>query len=301
VALRYLTYNVFTDRPFGGNPLAVVPDARGLGDEAMLAITREFNYSESSFVLPPTDPAHAARVRIFTPGGELPFAGHPTVGTAIALVTTGMVPTSGAETRVVLEEGVGPVPVTVRTGAGAPHARFSVARLPETGPKPPSRGRLAKLLGLATDDVLGGAMAPEAISCGVPFLIVPLRDVGAVSRARLRVEVWEELLQAWWAQMVLVAAFDPAGGPTHLRARMFAPGIAVPEDPATGSAIACLGGFLAERDRHRETTLAWTVDQGVEMGRPSRLEVEADKQGGVVSAIRVGGHAVPVAEGVLRV
>jgi trans-2,3-dihydro-3-hydroxyanthranilate isomerase len=300
---RFVTLDVFTNTPFGGNQLAVFPDARGIPEEALRTITREFNYSEATFCYPPANPAHTRRVRIFTPGGELPFAGHPTIGTAIALQLLGLTgaATVGATSRLVLEEGVGPVTVDVRvTGEGAAWAQFSVAKLPEIGPSAPSRGMLAEILSLDPDDILGATPGPQAISCGVPFLLVPLRNVKAVSRSRIRLERWESTLRNSWAPEVFVFAPDPGGGEMHYRARMFAPGMSVMEDPATGSANACFAGYLAARAVQRDGTLSWTVDQGVEMGRPSRLEIEADKSGGAITAIRVGGAAVLVSEGTLR-
>jgi len=300
---RYVTLDVFTSVPFGGNQLAVFPDARTIPDASLLAIAREFNYPETTFCYPPTLPAHTRRVRIFTPGGEVPFAGHPTIGTAIALHALGELGTpEGDVAHLVLEEGVGPVPVTVRPDSGnATFAQFSVAKLPEIGPSAPSRGMLAEILGVETEDILGSPSAPQAISCGLPFLLVPLRTVGAVSRSRVRLDKWETTLRASWAPHLFVFAKDPDGGDTHYRARMFAPGLNVPEDPATGSANACFAGFLAARTPMRDGTLAWSVDQGVEMARPSRLEIEADKVGGVVTAIRVGGRAVMMSEGSMRV
>jgi trans-2,3-dihydro-3-hydroxyanthranilate isomerase len=296
-AYRFVTLDVFTSVPFGGNQLAVFPDARGIPDELLLAITREFNYSETTFCYPPEDPAHSKRVRIFTPGGEVPFAGHPTVGTAIALHAAGEAPAS-----MVLEEGVGPVPVTVRSSDdGTTFAQFAVARLPEVGPAAPSRGMLAEILSIEAEDILTTPFAPQTLSCGIPFLLVPLRSVQAVSRARVRVDKWEATLKTSWAPEIFIFARDPDGGDTHFRARMFAPGLNVAEDPATGSANACFAGYLAARAPQSSGTLAWTVDQGIEMGRPSRLEIEADTADGVLTAVRVGGSAVFVSEGTMNV
>jgi trans-2,3-dihydro-3-hydroxyanthranilate isomerase len=296
-AHRFVTLDVFTSVPFGGNQLAVFPDARGIPDELLLAITREFNYSETTFCYPPEDPAHTKRVRIFTPGGEIPFAGHPTVGTAIALHAAGEAPAS-----MVLEEGVGPVPVTVRsTDDGTAFAQFAVARLPEVGPAAPSRGMLAEILSIDAEDILTTPFAPQTLSCGIPFLLVPLRSVQAVSRARVRLEKWEATLKSSWAPEIFLFARDPDGGDTHFRARMFAPGLNVAEDPATGSANACFAGYLAARAPQSSGTLAWTVDQGIEMGRPSRLEIEADTTDGALTAVRVGGSAVLVSEGTMNV
>src|SRR5258705_81148 len=158
---RYLTADVFTDRRFGGNQLAVFPDAREISPDLMPHIAREFNYSETTFVLPPADPSHTAKVRIFTPGGELQFAGHPTVGTAHILATTGAISLTGDETRIVLEEGVGPVPVMIRARNGVPEfAQLSAARLPEIGPPPPSRETLAAILSLTNRDLVSGGKRP---------------------------------------------------------------------------------------------------------------------------------------------
>src|SRR5262252_2562252 len=195
---RYFTADVFTDRRFGGNQLAVFPDARGIASDLMPQIAREFNYSETTFVLPPTDPSHTARVRIFTPGGELQFAGHPTVGTAHVLASIGAVRLNGAETRIVFEEGVGPVPVTIRATNGQPEfAQLSAAKLPEVGPPPPSRETLAEMLSLVPADLLDGATPPQSVSCGTPFLFVPLRDRRALARSKVRGDLWEAALSGY--------------------------------------------------------------------------------------------------------
>lgn len=299
---RYVTADVFTTQRFGGNPLAVLSDARGLSTEQMHAITREFNYSETTFVLPPDDARHTRRVRIFTPGGELPFAGHPTVGTAHVLASIGEIPLTGDDTRIVFEEGVGPVPVRIRSSLGVPQfCQLSVAKLPEVSPLLPGREQLAPMLSLDERDLLDGPFHPQAVSCGVPFSFVPLRNRDAVRRSRLRLDLWESLLARTPHHMVMVFALDAEGAGHDVRARMFAPGEAVPEDPATGSACAALGGYLAERDTRREGTLAWVVEQGYEMGRPSVLHVEADKTAGATTAVRVGGASVLVCEGTIAV
>jgi len=298
---RYLTADVFTDHRFGGNQLAVFPDASGIDPGLFQNIAREFNYSETTFVLPPDDPSHTAKVRIFTPGGELQFAGHPTVGTAHVLATIGAIALTGSETRIVFEEGVGPVPVTIRATNGKPRfAQLSAAKLPEVGPPPPPRETLAAMLGLAAGDLLDGATPPQSVSCGTPFLFVPLRDRAAVGRARIRGDLWETALAGYVTDKVFLFAMDPEHPGHHVRARMFAPGIGVPEDPATGSACAALAGYLAARDPRQDGTLQWIVEQGFEMGRPSILEVEADKKAGRTTAARVGGQTVVVCEGAME-
>lgn len=295
---RFATADVFTDRPFGGNQLAVLPDATGLDAAQMQVIAREFSYSESVFVFPPANPAHTRRLRIFTPGEEVPFAGHPTVGAAFVLASLGAIPLSGAETRIVFEEGVGPVPVLIRAAHGKPvFSQLSVAKLPEVGPPAPSRNVLAEILALQPHDLLGGQTAAQGVSCGLPFLIVPLRDRETVSRARIRHERFLETVAHYWAPNVMVFSRDAVGEGVDVHARVFVPELAVPEDPATGSAAAALGGYLAARESWADGTRRWIIEQGIEMGRPSRIEVEADKSGGNVSAVRVGGASVMISEG----
>ncbi|HYC50168.1 MAG TPA: PhzF family phenazine biosynthesis protein [Gemmatimonadaceae bacterium] len=297
-SFKYLTADVFTNQRFGGNQLAVFPDASGIDPALMPKIAREFNFSETTFVLPPADPKHTRRVRIFTPGSELPFAGHPTVGTAFILATIGDLKLTGDETRIVFEEGVGPVPVTIRSTDGTPgFAQLSVAMLPEVGPPAPSAGELAKALGLGDGEVLSGEWGPEAVSCGVPFLFVPLKSRDALARARVRLDVFERLLSGYVTAKVFVFCNEPELAGSHYRARMFAPSIGVPEDPATGSACAGFGGYLGRRDKRQDGTLRWVVEQGFEMGRPSILEVETDKRAGAITAVRVGGESVLVSRG----
>ena len=269
---RYYTADVFTDRAFGGNPLAVIPDATGLSSEQMQRIAREFNYSETTFVLPPDDPAHTRKVRIFTPGEEVPFAGHPTVGTAHVLASIGEVTLTGDETDVVLEEGVGPVRVRIAARDGVPvFAQLAAAMAPEFGPEPlPPVETIAAAVSLIPDDIVTDPNGdrPRTASCGLPFVFVFSRD--------------------------------PERPGADIRARMFAPPD-VEEDPATGSACAALAGYLGALDGREDAALRWIVEQGVEMGRPSVIYVEADKRDGVVVTSRVGGETVMVMEGTIHV
>ncbi len=309
--LRFVTCDVFTDTPLAGNQLAVVFGAEGLPSETLLAITREFNYSETTFVFAAERADTTRRVRIFTPGGEVPFAGHPTLGTAHVLVATGEVPATGDTVHVVCGENVGPVPVTVRCEDGVPvWAQLTTAQLPEERNNDvPDVTALADVLGLNTDDFVGGTHAPTAVSCGLPFLVVPLSSVDAVRRARVRTDAWEAHLRGTWAQEPMVFATvqgdaDRADAPLSLaqcdiRARVFVPGLSVPEDPATGSANACLAGYLARRTP-RDGMLRWRVAQGVEMQRPSRLDLEVEKHQGAIRAVRIGGSSVIVSEGTFR-
>jgi trans-2,3-dihydro-3-hydroxyanthranilate isomerase len=302
--MRYAfhTLDVFTDRPFGGNQLAVLPHADGLSTEQMQQVAREFNLSETVFVLPPEQARHTRKLRIFTPGVEMPFAGHPTIGAAHLLALLGEIPLGDGEARVVFEEGVGPVPVAVRGRDRAPEfCQLTAARAPEFGPAALSPADAAALLGLAADEVLGGDQAPVGVSAGMPFLFVTLRDRAAVARARLDLVRWQAQLAGWWAPQVFLFARDPELPGSSLRARMFAPALGIVEDPATGAAAAALAGCLVAQERRADGVAAWVVEQGFEMGRPSLLYVEADVRGGAAVRARVGGSSVLMSEGTIDV
>lgn len=273
---RYILADVFTSRAYGGNPLAVLPEAGGLDAAQMQAITREFNLSETSFVLPGSAPGRYA-VRIFTPACELPFAGHPTIGTALALRHLGRAPGEG----VVLELGVGPVRVTFAQGGRATFFRDGPA---ESEALPQLRHEIGEALGqkLAGD--------PWQASYGTPFVMVPLADIAAIGAARLDPLRWERLAPRLWRANAYV--FAPTG-PDSLRARMFSTSLGVREDPATGSAAAALIGSLPRGDGVHRIAIA----QGIEMGRPSLIEASVTRAGGVVTGISIGGGAVMVGEG----
>jgi trans-2,3-dihydro-3-hydroxyanthranilate isomerase len=295
---KYWTCDVFTNKRFGGNQLAVFPDAKKIPPRLYQDIAREFNFSETTFVLPPKNKKHTKAVKIWTPGGELQFAGHPTVGTAIVLASIGAVKLKGAETKIVLEEGVGPVPVTIRAKKGKPDfAELTVAKLPEFGPGPKADD-MARALGLDAGDVLSGEYYSESASCGTAFLMVPIRNRAALARARVKLDVFEQVL-AGYVNKVFLFCNEPELKGSHFRARMYAPSIGVTEDPATGSAAAGFGGYIAKRDKRTDGTLKWRIEQGFEMGRPSILDVEVDKKAGAVTGVRVGGKAVLVTKGEL--
>jgi trans-2,3-dihydro-3-hydroxyanthranilate isomerase len=295
----FVTVDVFTDRTFGGNQLAVFPDARAIDPELMQPIAREFNFSETTFVLPPDDPKHTARVRIFTPGRELPFAGHPTVGTAHVLASTGAIELTGDLTRIVFGQLAGPVPVTIRLKNGkVDFCQLTAARAPEVVPGAPTRERLAAALSLPVDAIRSGEWSPEIMSCGTPFTLVPLIDRAAVASARVKADAWDEDIAGRTSSGLFLFATEGDRLGSDVHARMFAPNLGVAEDPATGSAAAALAGYLGTRDSRPTGTFKWIVEQGFEMGRPSILEVEADKESGRVIASRVGGSSVIVMEGV---
>lgn len=299
---QFYTADVFSDRIFGGNPLAVFPQATGLTPQQMQKIAAEFNLSETAFVFPAETPPGTRRLRIFTPVKELPFAGHPTIGSACVLAAIGAIPQQGEAAAIALEEGVGLVPVTIRAEAGKPiQAEFTAPQLPEFGPEAPGISELAAILSLEPADLLDGDLSPQAVSCGVPYLFVPLRDRAALGRVRLQPERWQQRLAHYWAPSLYV--FTPAVGDSegNFRARMFAPALGIAEDPATGSAVAALAGYLAVREGQASGTLNWEIQQGWEMGRPSQLYLAAQKQDGEILAVRVGGFSVLVSEGTMVV
>jgi len=309
MSYRYHTADVFTSEMFGGNQLAVLIDARGLSDDAMAAIAREFNLSETIFVFPPEDPSNTRKVRIFTPGSELPFAGHPTVGAAFVLAQTGEIDVVEDEMMIVLEEGVGPVPVLIRSRNGKPYfTQLTAARIPEKVSERHDAATIAAALSLEPDDLdIDGDYSIESVSVGLPFTFVPLKDIEVLRRARLNMARWGEATGGSVAPELFLFTEDAESksregvknGDGVVRARMFGPTINIPEDPATGSACASLGGYLAWRSSKRAGLLRLTVHQGVEMGRPSLLEVETDVSDGKVVAVRVGGSSVLVASGTL--
>lgn len=298
MSIQFYTLDVFTDRPFGGNQLAVFPSPGHLAPERMQQIAREFNLSETVFVLPTEQPGALCRLRIFAPGVELPFAGHPTIGTAILLVQLGIAPAASPESQFVLQEEVGPIPVRVCTETGgALFAELTAARPPQEGPPPPPAAELARLLGLKTADILAHGIGPRAYSAGVPFLFVPLRDRAALARARLDTAVWATGLASYWAPSVFLFCRDAETPGAALRARMFAPAMGIIEDPATGGAAAALAGYLVAAEQPADGVARWLIEQGMEMGRPSLLRVESEVKGGRAVAVRVGGRAVRMMEG----
>ncbi len=295
---RYLHCDVFTDAVFGGNPLAVLPDARGLSEAQMQRVAREFNFSETSFVLPP-ESGNTRRVRIFTPSIEVPFAGHPNVGTAFALAAAGELgPLVGTRT-VVFEEKAGLVPITIeRRPGGAIFCELSApAPLSIGGTVSPERAAAA--VSLEARDVVTSVHAPAAFSVGLPFLFVELSSRAALARARTDPAALDALAAAGAPPDVHL--YVRSRDDFDLRARMFAPRDGVPEDPATGSANVALAAALAHLDPRREGSFRWRIAQGVEMGRPSVLEARVEKRDGKVVEAKIGGASVLVAEGWIEV
>ncbi|HEX9673573.1 MAG TPA: PhzF family phenazine biosynthesis protein [Burkholderiales bacterium] len=293
---RFIIADVFTETAFGGNQLAVFPDGRGLSDRAMQALAREFNFAETTFVLPPQDPRHLRRVRIFTPRTELPFAGHPTVGTAAVLVRLGLVPLSDGAATVVLEEGIGPIAVEIRLRGETVFAHLVTEKEVESPSARPAPNAAASALSLPEDAVLETWFA----GVGVRFCFVHLASREAVDRAVLDRAAWSTNFANAWSPNLYFFAGGLAPG-SRLYARMFAPALGIDEDPATGSGAAALAGFLAARSPGENGTFKWEIDQGIAMGRPSFIEASAEKRRGRSARVKVGGATVLVGEGTITV
>lgn len=294
---RFITCDVFTDTRFGGNQLAVLPEAQGLTDRQMQQIAREFNFAESTFVLP-AEQGNTRRVRIFTPTTEVPFAGHPNVGTAFVLASTGELGAVDTTTTVRFEEKAGIVPVTIEPRDGGIWCELSA-------PQPLSIGKkfsaelLAAAVSLTPDDIVTTTHLPLVASVGLPFIIAELRDRDALARARSHMPGVDALL----AQGVMpdIHLYVKSDDDFQLRARMFAPLDGVPEDPATGSANCALAALLSHCDPAADGDSRWRIAQGVEMGRPSVLEARTEKRNGEVTGIHIGGFSVLVTAGEIEV
>ncbi len=294
---RFVTLDVFTDQRFGGNPLAVVLEAQALDPAAMQAIAREFNLSETVFVLPPENPAHRARYRIFTPKEEVSFAGHPTVGTAVLL---GLVDGGNTTRDMVLEANIGPVPCHVSSGGEAGQATFVLPALPAEAGAPPPAEALAAALGLAAPDIGFGPFAPSCFSAGIGFTFTPLKDIDAVRRATPDLARFASTLTAPAHRALFVFCQETAERGRDFHARMFAPSYGIPEDPATGSAVAAFAGVLARFAGLKDGSHAFTIEQGYEMGRPSLIRLALTLAGGALTTASVGGGAVTVAQGTIE-
>lgn len=293
----FLTCDVFTERPFAGNPLLVVPDARGLAKELMQAIAREINYSESTFVLPPDDPRHAYRQRTFVPFKEIPYAGHPTVGTAIVMAALGKVGAKG-EDEITIEVGFGPLTLElIRLDGAVRRVRMSQGKpvWEQAITDADLRKRLAAAIGLPKD-ALHRVLAPQVVSTGNRTLVIPLASVADVSAAVADVRT----LNALEKELDVLIAYVFAFADGRIRARAFCPGAGVSEDPATGSAAGPLGIYLALHGALPGGSPRFFIDQGIEMGRPSEIEVTVERaDDGTPSGVRVSGSAVLMMSGSL--
>jgi trans-2,3-dihydro-3-hydroxyanthranilate isomerase len=291
---RFVTLDVFTGRRFAGNPLAVVLDAERLETDAMQAIAREFNLAETVFVLPPQDPAHRARLRIFTPAMELPFAGHPTVGTAVLLNCID----GGGARAFVLEEGIGPIPCsTASLGHERGRARFQLARLPEELGEAADAETIAAALGLEPNEIGLDDFRPTLWSAGISFTFVPVRSLAAIRRCEPRLDQWEAAFTRHGRSSAYVFCRETLEAGSAFHARMFAPRLGVYEDPATGSAAAALAGVLLRFAPPGEGEHDVVIEQGYEMGRASRITLSVTVQNRELVAAAIGGEAVAVTEG----
>jgi trans-2,3-dihydro-3-hydroxyanthranilate isomerase len=287
--------DVFSSTPFGGNQLAVLPDAVGISTEGMQKIAHEFNYGETTFVLPKNDPAKTCRVRIFTPRVELNFAGHPSVGTACALVMKQYAGLS-APVRLILEENVGPVTVDVDYRNGGFHGTLTLSGKIESPTGAPSPSELAAVLSVEPAEVNQVFFA----SSGVPFCFAQLTSNEVVDRAVMNRAAWAATLSRAWSPQIYFFAGDLRDG-GKLYARMWAPAMGIEEDSATGAACAALVGVMASKHDFGGTTYRLSIQQGVSMGRRSEIEAEAHKSGHVVTSVSVGGAAAYIASGEIEV
>lgn len=295
---RYVTVDVFTRQLFGGNPLAVVFDAQGLATAQMQAIATEFNYSETTFILPPRDPRHTAQIRIFTPRVEVPFAGHPNIGTAVAWARELEARGGSPSERFIFEEAAGLVPIRLLREDGA------VVAAELTAPEPLSVGPevsvddAAACAGVAPQEIATAAHPPQVISVGLPFLVMELTSRDALRRAKPNAIAHERVLPPVGTDAIFAYARGSDSG--HLHARMFAPLDATTEDPATGSAAGATIALLTQLHPQAEGDFTWRIEQGVDMGRPSLILGRTEKRAGATTAVRVAGHAVHVMQGTLQ-
>ena len=301
--LHYHRVDVFTDRAFGGNPLAVFTNGRGLTPETMQAIAKEFNLSETTFVLPPDEAQHDYRVRIFTPANELPMAGHPTVGTSFVLAREHMISRAGGETTITLEEGVGPIPVRIEFKDGQPVFAEMTQPLPTFGPRIEDLAPIAEMLSLDAADI-DEWLPVEVVSCGVPFLYVPLKSLDAARRARPRADLMERALAGVVPPEVLVFTREVEHAGSTVHSRMFAPPLGITEDPATGAASGPLGSYLVRHGLVRggdDGAAEIVSEQGIEMGRPSFIKIRIETEGEEITGVHVGGQCVYMGEGFIEV
>ena len=291
-AYAFETWDVFTDSAFAGNPLAVVTDARGLSSEDMLKITREFNLSETTFILPPDDPGNTARVRIFTLGYEMPFAGHPTVGTAIAIARM-----RGQQGALALELQAGLFHVQVDRDGDNWRAEFLNPNLPTETGEAPAPEQIEAALSLPAGAIDRGAHRPRRCGAGVDY-IYARASLDDVATATVNSAAYDALGLDHSVGVLLYADGGNAPDATY-HARMFAPNAGILEDPATGSAAAALPGQIALSEQLADGEHQWVIEQGFEMGRPSRIHARVGVDGGAVTSVRIGGGAVPVQRGEL--
>jgi len=300
--LTFHTLDVFTSTPYAGNPLAVVLDAQDLDSARMQQIAREFNLSETIFVLPPENPIHSAKVRIFTRYEELPFAGHPTVGAAILLAQQKFGQVDREEDAIiVLEEGIGAVRVGVRLRPReAAFAEFDATRVPQQAGDPAPTDRLAAALGLAPNEIGFENHKPTRYSAGLPFTFVPVRGLEAMGQIEIKMQHWQEAFGDDRPKAAFVYCRQTIHRRSAFHARAFVPSLLGAEDAATGSAAAAFAGVIKQFDDPRDGIHNGLIEQGYEMGRPAEISLELELEAGELHVVRIGGHAVPVMQGQLE-
>jgi trans-2,3-dihydro-3-hydroxyanthranilate isomerase len=300
---EYAIYDVFTETRLAGNPLAVVFDCGGMDEKAMQRVAGEFNLSETAFVLPAESPHHSAAVRIFTPRHELPFAGHPTVGTAVAIAEREAGRHSNEQTAiVVLEERVGAVRCAVTVGGEISFAEFDLPKLPQALPLEAGPEAVAAALGLSHHEIGFENHVVGAWTAGVPYVCVPVAGLDVAGRVNMNAELWRQIGPVVGGVLAepYVYCRETVNHDCAFHARMFAPDSGIAEDPATGSAAAAFAGAVVRFDQPVDGSHGFWIEQGIEMGRPSRIRVELDVEKGSCSGARLGGHAVRLAAGKLH-
>jgi trans-2,3-dihydro-3-hydroxyanthranilate isomerase len=301
VRRKFHTLDVFTDVALAGNPLAVVLDSDGLDAARMQAIAREFNVSETVFVQAPQDPVNTAKLRIFTPRRELPFAGHPTVGTAILLGELRASELLAREdVRIVLEETVGPVACTVRhLKDRAPRASFALPQMPSFVEDLGNAEDIASALGVTPADLATGVHHPARFSAGVPFAFVALARQSAVERVQPDLNHWQAAFGGNGRESVYVYCAETVHREHAYHARMFAPDMGLSEDPATGGAVAAFAGVIMRDSLLKDGDHTLIIEQGFEMGRPSLIALGLEVVGGALKSASIGGAAVLIAQGII--
>lgn len=300
--LRYHLVDVFTNRPFGGNQLAVFTNGRGLPAELMQNIARELNLSETTFVLPPKDASNDFWVRIFTPATELPIAGHPTVGTAFVLAHEQLIAVADNEQRLLFEEGVGVIPVTVSFKNDRPALITMTQPHPEFGSEFEDIAVMAQMLAIDSAGI-DSRYPLQVVSCGAPFLFVPIKDLETIRQIKLRLDLWEKHLKTFEAPQVFVFTPETETKEATVHARMFAPALGIAEDPATGAASGPLGCYLVKHGLVPTINGQATIlsEQGFEIKRPSFIHIEIQQQeDGQITGVNIKGECVHIGEGFIQ-
>jgi trans-2,3-dihydro-3-hydroxyanthranilate isomerase len=298
--IPFIQADVFTDRAFTGNPLAVIPDGSELSADEMQAIAKEMNLSETTFVLPPTDHKAQFRLRIFTPAAEVPLAGHPVVGTFFVLAQRGKIPLEEGSNRIFQQCGAGTLPVDIHVRDGRVDRVVMTQAPPQFLKEFTDRKRLADSVGLAEERLLPDGLPGQVVSTALPQLMVPASSLEDLESIELNLVTMRKIFTELETDCFMIFTRETIHAESTVHARMFAPFLGVTEDPATGSASGALGAYLVRHSLvEPQPTAHILVEQGYEMGRPSAIFVEVDGEPGNPTEVRVGGKAVEVAEGVL--